>query len=102
MRLPTPVSSYFSRLRSGVAGDPVRDWLILLTLWVLALVCLIVWNIAVFDEVANGGTFGTSATSTPAVFNRSSIDTIDAIFQNRVIEESKYVTGVYRYVDPSQ
>ena len=82
--------------------DPVRDWLLLLTLSILAFVCIVVWNVWTFNTVAQGGVIGATATSTPPVFNRSSIDTINSVFDKRAAEEAKYVTGVYRYSDPSQ
>jgi hypothetical protein len=100
--LSTFFSSFARRLRSGAHQDPVRDWLVLFILSLLALVCIIVWNIWAFDTVAQGGSIGTAATSTPPVFNRSSIDTINKVFDTRAGEEAKYVTGVYRYGDPSQ
>jgi hypothetical protein len=80
----------------------VRDWLVLLTLWVLALVCIIVWNAWAFDTVAQGGAIGPVATSTPAVFSRSAVNGINTVFQNRAVEESKYATGIYHFTDPSQ
>ncbi len=82
--------------------DPVRYWLALITFSILAFLCIIVWNVWAFDTVAQGGVIGTTATSTPPAFNHSSIDVINAIFEKRAAEEAKYVTGVYRYTDPSQ
>lgn len=63
---------------------------------------IIIWNVWAFDTVANGGVIGTSATSTPTVFNSSSIDAVRAVFAKRAAEEAKYETGVYRFNDPSQ
>ncbi len=80
----------------------MRDWLILLSLALLAFIGIVVWNVWTFNNVAQGGVIGTAATSTPPVFNRSSIDTISSVFQMRGTEEAKYVTGVYRSTDPSQ
>lgn len=102
MNISNSLSSYAHRFRSGVRGDPVRDWLVLLTLSIFALVCIVVWNVWAFDTVAQGGSIGPAATSTPAIFNPSSIGTINDVFQMRATEEAKYVTGVYRYSDPSQ
>jgi|GEM_PF-844440 hypothetical protein len=102
MNLSDSFNSYARRIRSGVAADPVRDWLTLLTLAIFALVCIIVWNVWAFDTVAQGGSIGAIATSTPPVFDSASIDTINTVFQTRATEDSKYVTGVYRYDDPSQ
>ncbi len=102
MNISNRLSSFFQRLRSGATGDPVRDWLVLLTLALFAFVCIVVWNAWAFDTVAQGGVIGTAATSTSPVFNASSIDTINSVFQMRAAEETKYVTGVYHFVDPSQ
>ena len=82
--------------------DPARDWLVLFTLFVLAFASIIVWNVWAFDTVSRGGVIGTVATSTQPVFNNSSLNAIHTVFEKRATEEAKYVTGVYRYTDPSQ
>lgn len=64
--------------------------------------CIVIWNVWEFGIVAQGGAIGTSVTTTPPIFNHSSIDAINVIFQKRAAEEAKYTTGVYRYIDPSQ
>ena len=88
--------------RPGMRSDPARDWMTLLTLALFAFVALVVWNVWAFDTVARGGVIGAPATTTPAVFNRSSVNAIRGIFDARAAEEAKYVTGVYRFADPSQ
>ncbi len=82
--------------------DPVRDWLTLLTLSIIALAAIIVWNAWTFDTVASGGVIGTPMTTTQPVFNHSSLDAIHTIFASRAAEEEKYVTGAYSFADPSQ
>ena len=37
-----------------------------------------------------------------ATFDLSSLTIVRDLFKNRADEEVKYVTGVYRYIDPSQ
>ncbi|MBI2025450.1 hypothetical protein HYT04_01525 [Candidatus Kaiserbacteria bacterium] len=96
------IRSFVSRLRDSAYIDPVRDWLIILTLFIFAFAGIVVWNVWAFDTVARGGVIGTSATSTQPVFNGSSIDAIHSVFEKRSAEEAKYITGVYRYADPSQ
>lgn len=91
-----------NRLTYGERINPARDWLILLGLGLILVAAVIGWNVWAFDTVANGGVIGSNATSTPTVFNRSSLDTIHAIFDSRAAEEEKYQTGVYTYSDPSQ
>jgi hypothetical protein len=95
-------NSILDRIRSLSHFNPVRDWFVLLTLSLFALVVIIVWNVWTFDTVANGGIIGSSATSTTPVFNQSSLDAIQTVFSKRAEEESRYLRGVYRFADPSQ
>ncbi len=101
MHIFDSLSSFLKRLRSGASVDPIRDWLILLTLSTIALAGIIVWNVWAFDTVAGGGTIGASVIQAPAAFSRTSLDAIHAIFVNRAAEEAKYETGVYSFTDPS-
>lgn len=96
------IGSLSRRLRGGMHQDPVRDWLVLITFSTIALIGIIVWNAWAFDTVASGGVIGPSVKGTAPVFDSSSLEDIHIIFENRAAEESKYVTGVYRYADPSQ
>ena len=82
--------------------NPARDWLALLILFTMALTGIVVWNAWVFGTVAQGGIIGSVATSSPPIFDSSSLDAIRAIFADRSAEEIKYETGVYRFADPSQ
>ena len=102
MNISNFIQSLFIRPRFYAHFGPVRDWLVLLTLSILAFVSIVVWNVWAFDTVASGGVIGTTATSTTPVFNHSSLDTIRSVFEKRSAEEAKYRTGVYRYADPSQ
>lgn len=103
MNIFRSTGAFMSRLRfAEVSVDPVRDWLIILTLSILAFIGLIVWNIWAFDTVSRGGVIGTNATGTPPVFDGSSMEAVRTVFSKRADEEAKYVTGVYRYADPSQ
>lgn len=97
------LSDFFSKyLRFGKRLDPARDWLALLSLAGIILAGSIVWNAWAFDTVANGGVIGTVGAVTPPVFSTSSLDAIRAVFAHRASEEVKYVSGTYRYADPSQ
>ena len=84
------------------AIDPVRDWLVLVTLSTIMLACIVVWNAWAFGTVAQGGVIGSVATSSPPVFSGPVLDEIHTIFANRAAEEVKYETGTYRFADPSQ
>jgi len=94
--------SFLKHFSYGAYLNPVRDWLVLITFSAIALAGIMVWNVWAFDTVANGGVIGTVATSTPPVFNQSSLDTIHTIFADRAVEEAKYETGTYSFADPSQ
>lgn len=96
------IGSFLKRLRVGAREDPVRDWLVLVTFSMIAFASIVVWNVWAFDTVASGGVIGAPATGAPPVFSRSSLDAIHTVFANRAEEQAKYVTGVYRYADPSQ
>lgn len=92
----------FNRFRSLARFDPVRDWIALLTISILAFVGIVIWNVWAFDTVAQGGIIGETMTDKQSLFSRSSADAIHAVFEKRADEETKYRTGVYRYADPSQ
>lgn len=99
------IFTYFSRLLKKITffskNDPVRDWFTVCILSTIALIGIIVWNTWVFDTIVSGGSIGTQATSTAPTFNEASLETIRSVFINRANEEQKYVSGVYRYTDPS-
>ena len=91
-----------SQMRSFALIDPTRDWIALLTLATITIIGIITWNARVFDTVANGGTLGAAASSTPASFTQASLDSVRAVFDARAAEEAKYASGAYRFADPSQ
>jgi len=97
-----PISSFIKRLRYGARLDPARDWLVVLIFFSIAFLGIVVWNVWAFDTVAGGGVIGTPAPSATATFDRTSLEAIRTIFESRADEEAKYVTGVYRYADPSR
>ena len=89
-------------MRHGIRLDPVRDWLVLMSLAGIALACIVVLNMWTFDTVAGGGIIGGQASSTPSLVSQESIDAVRAVFDARTAEEAKYVTGTYRFSDPSR
>ena len=95
------MGSLFRRMRSSASVDPIRDWLMLLTLAMIAFVGIVVWNVWAFDTVAGGGTIGAPTIKAPVAFNPAALDTIRTIFVNRAAEEAKYMIGVYSFTDPS-
>ena len=102
MTIVTHLIAYLKRLHYGTCIDPTRDWLVLITLSAVAFASIVVWNAWTFNTAASGGVIGTAATSTPSIFNQSSIDAITTVFTKRAAEEKKYESGVYHFADPSQ
>jgi len=99
--MPESFRTFLTRFRD-TEPDPAHDWLALLTLSCITFACIVVWNAWAFDTVVNGGTIGTTATSSFPLFSQESLSTIHAVFTNRAEEEVKYRTGTYRFADPSQ
>lgn len=102
MNISSHLGSLMKQVRYGARLDPARDWMALLTLSIIVLAGLIVWNVWAFDRVARGGVIGAPEVGTPPVFDSSSLDAVHAIFESRAAEETKYRTGVYTFPDPSQ
>lgn len=96
------ISSLMRRARTDAPADPVRDWLVLLSLSAIALVSIIVWNAWAFDTVSGGGAIGSAPTKAPEVFSPASLNTIRTVFENRAAEEAKYESGIHTFTDPSQ
>lgn len=95
------IRSHLRSMYPHVRVDPVRDWLMLLTASAIMLAGIIVWNVWAFDTVASGHVISSGAPQTAPIFDPATLDTIHTIFTNRAAEEMKYVTGTYRYADPS-
>ena len=96
------IISLLKRVKYGSYINPARDWLVLVTLSLIAFSSIVVWNMWAFDTVTRGGVIGAVATSSIPLFNRAAIDEINIIFANRATEEEKYETGEYRFADPSR
>ncbi len=99
--------SFFTARLKGLTRSiahihPERDWLTLLTLAGITFAAILSWNLWAFNTVANGGTIGSGTVTATPVFSPASLDAINQTFAKRSAEEQKYVTGVYRYTDPSQ
>lgn len=89
------------RMRDGIHQNPVRDWFIILILSGFAFLGIIGWGLWTFDTVTKGGIIGSSTTSSPPIFNNSSLAEAHKVFAGRAGEAKKYETGEYQYTDPS-
>ncbi|MDD2657154.1 MAG: hypothetical protein PHD04_00630 [Candidatus Pacebacteria bacterium] len=98
----TDLIASLKRTRARAHQDAVRDWLILVTISSIALAGIIVWNVWAFDTVASGRAIGSSAPKVAPIFDPVALEAVRKVFANRAAEEAKYISGVYRYADPSQ
>ncbi len=87
----------FSVLSYGPQLRPVRDWLVLLIVFVLLLLASVGWNLWLFNKVTKGEKIGDVPVSQPVDIN---LDQVKQLFENRAAERMRY-TGEYRFVDPS-
>lgn len=104
MNIPLLASSLLERARRAARANPARDWLALITLSVIVLAGIVVWNIWAFETVVGGGAIGAAPSKTaPSMMpDRASLDAIRALFEERAAEKANYANGAYRYADPSQ
>lgn len=68
----------------------------------ILLVVVLVWNAWIFDTIASGGSIGKPADTGRPFFDQSSLNAIHTVFTSRAEEQAKYITGTYRFTDPSQ
>jgi len=102
MNIFTTILASLRHARARAHQDSVRDWLILVTFSTIMLIGIIVWNIWAFDTVASGGVIGSAVPKASPIFDPATLDAVRTVFKDRAAEESKYLTGGYRYTDPSQ
>lgn len=100
--MPQFLRTLIRRFRALRYIDPERDWITLLIISAILLSGVVVWNMYVFDTVANGGIIGSPPAAESPIFSQSSLDAIHTVFENRAAEEAKYLTDEYHYIDPSQ
>lgn len=102
MKLIRHSIAFLKSMRRSSYQDPARDWILMVSLSIITLMGIIVWDAWAFSTAAGGGVLGEQAASTTPAFDSSSINIISTIFEQRSAEEAKYVTGVYKFIDPSQ
>lgn len=89
-------------VRYGGRLQPLRDWILILSVAAVLLLGSMAWNAWLFIEVANGEILGAASAPTPSVFDHTSVEDVQTLFAKRSDEYQKYLTGAYRFVDPSQ
>ena len=73
MKISNTTDYFLKHLRYG-APNPLRDWLVLVTISIIALAGIVVWNAWAFGVVAQGGVIGKSEVASTPAFSQSSID----------------------------
>jgi hypothetical protein len=86
-----------SALKYGPRIRPVRDWLVMLTIFALFLLISLAWNLWLFSQVTSGNKIGTQS-SQPAV--EIKLDQVKTLFDSRAAEQTRYIQE-YKFVDPS-
>jgi hypothetical protein len=81
--------------------DPVRNWLILLTVAFITFICIVGGNILTFNRIAEGQMFGAPISTKTVPADDLSIEDVETIFSARANEVKKYQTGEYSFTDPS-
>jgi hypothetical protein len=97
MKTPSSFSTISKRLHYGAHLRPVRDWFVLLIIFVLFLLVSLAWNLWLFSQVTQGQQIGT-ASSTPDT--QIPLDSVTTLFDSRAQERAHYQHD-YRFVDPS-
>jgi hypothetical protein len=93
----------FKKSMYGQLLRPKQDWFVILAIAAALLVISIAWNLWLFDAV-KGGAVLRNAPATPTTLSASeqTLGAVQQAFVARAQEETKYETGVYTFVDPSQ
>jgi len=97
------LNGFLARLRPTQQGsDPVRTWLLLFALALIMFAGIVGWNVWAFNTVVNGGTIGALTIDAPEAPSQTLLEDIQKVLTHRAGEREKYVSGDYRFSDPSQ
>lgn len=98
MKLPfLKLGSVSNPFKYGDRLKPERDWLVLVSISAILLLGSLAWNAWLFLRVTNGDAIGTA--TAPQSLNPASIDSVNALFQQRANIETEYKNA--HFVDPS-
>lgn len=94
-------TSLLKKLRPRVAVDPERDWLIVLFTGGALLVAIGFWNVWFFNATVRNVARTEPVENVPVV-DIDALEAVNAIFEQRAVEEAAYISGEYSFSDPSQ
>jgi hypothetical protein len=103
MTLPPSLIKLLKKLplkKGDNRSHPSRDWLVLLSVFLLLLAVSIAWNIWFFASVLEGEDVVAPGNGEGTV-EESSLQRANAMFEARALEEVRY-RSEYRFVDPSR
>ena len=80
--------------------QPVRDWLLVLAVALIALVASVLFNVGFFLDVVSGENEVQSQAVQETV-DTSAVDRVQEVFIERANESARY-QGEYQFVDPSR
>lgn len=91
------LGSITKKFHYGDQPRPGRDWLVLLSIFIIALALSVVYNLYTFSQVTRGEKIGNAPVTTPTQIK---LDQVKNLFDARAAERAHY-TSDYRFVDPS-
>jgi hypothetical protein len=88
--------------KRALRPEPERDWLILLCAALLLFSASAVGNALLYRAAVNGAPLGPAAATPALAVPASALAQVENVFAARALEESKYESGAYSFVDPSR
>ena len=85
----------------SVLFNPARGWEFLVYSTSIVLISTVVWCASIFQTAVHEGIVGGGVPERAPLVQKTSLNEIQRIFENRSKEEKKYISGEYQFVDPS-
>jgi len=102
MKMNFFIDGFLNKFKYGNKLRPSRDWLVLVAVASLALVGIVIWTMFIFLSVVEGPSTTVSVKRRGVVVNNIALQKVRQIFDTRAVEQAKYESGEYTFVDPSK
>lgn len=102
MTTPISLQKITKFFHYGPVQKPMRDWLIIIGLALVAFFASIFFNVVTFWNIMEHKSIVKQVTTSVPVINQNAINKVNTIFSTRATEQVKYESGVYSFTDPSQ